>query len=38
MQAPTGARIEAQIDGQGAVTGRLTSACSYQVAWQKKGK
>jgi hypothetical protein len=38
MRAPNGARIDAQIDGQGTVTGRLTSACSYQMVWQKKGK
>ncbi len=38
MHAPNGARIEGQIDGHGAVTGRLTSACSYQMVWQKKGK
>ena len=38
MRAPNGARIDAQIDGRGTVTGRLTSACSYQVVWQKKGK
>jgi hypothetical protein len=37
MHAPNGARIEGQIDPRGAVTGRLTSACSYQVVWQKKG-
>ena len=37
MRAPNGAQIEAQIDGHGTVTGRLTSACSYQVVWQKKG-
>jgi hypothetical protein len=38
MHAPNGARIEGQIDGRGTVTGRLTSACSYQMVWQKKGK
>ena len=38
LHAPNGARIDAQIDGQGKVTGRLTSACSYQVVWQKKDK
>jgi hypothetical protein len=38
MRAPNGARIDAQIDERGTVTGRLTSACSYQVVWQKKGK
>jgi hypothetical protein len=37
MRAPNGARFDAQIDGHGTVTGRLTSACSYQVVWQKKG-
>jgi hypothetical protein len=38
MRAPNGARIDAQIDRRGTVTGRLTSGCSYQVVWQKKGK
>jgi hypothetical protein len=38
IRAPNGARIDAQIDGSGTVTGRLTSACSYQVVWQKKSK
>ena len=38
MHAPNGATIEGQIDGQGAVAGRLTSACSYQMVWRKKGK
>ena len=38
MHAPNGARIEAQIDGQGNVTGRLTSACSYQMVWRKQGR
>jgi hypothetical protein len=38
LHAPNGARIEGQIDGHGTVTGRLTSACSYQVVWQKKTK
>ena len=38
LRAPNGARIDAQIDGHGTVTGRLTSACSYQVVWQKNGK
>jgi hypothetical protein len=38
MRAPNGARIDAQIDGSGSVTGRLTSACSYQVVWQKKSE
>ena len=32
------ARIEGQIDARGTITGRLTSACSYQIVWQKKGK
>jgi hypothetical protein len=38
MRPPNGARIDAQIDGHGTVTGRLTSACSYQVVWQERGK
>jgi hypothetical protein len=38
MRAPNSARIDAQIDGRGTVTGPLTSACSYQGVWQKKGK
>jgi hypothetical protein len=38
LRAPNGARIDAQIDGSGTITGRLTSACSYQVVWQKKGR
>jgi hypothetical protein len=38
MRAPNGARIDAQIDGRGTVTSRLTSGCGYQVVWQKKGK
>jgi hypothetical protein len=35
---PSGNRIDAQIDGRGSVTGRLTSRCSYQMVWQKEGK
>ena len=38
LRAPNGARIDTQIDGSGTVTGRLTSACSYQMVWQKKGQ
>ena len=38
LHAPNGALIEGQIDARGAATARLTSACSYQVVWQKKGK
>jgi len=37
IHAPNGARIDAQIDGHGTVTGRLTRSCSYNVVWQKKG-
>jgi hypothetical protein len=33
-----GERIDAQIDGRGTVTGRLTGFCSYQLVWQKEGK
>ena len=36
IHAPNGARIDAQIDGHGTVTGRLTRSCSYNVVWQKK--
>ena len=32
-----GMRFEGQIDDHGTVTGRFSSSCSYQVAWQKKG-
>ena len=38
IHAPNGAKIEGQIDARGTVTGRLTSACSYQMVWQKKGR
>ena len=38
LRAPNGARIDARIDGRGTVKGRLTSACSYQVVWQKQAK
>ena len=38
LRAPYGARIDAQIDGRGTVTGRLTSGCSYHMVWQKEGK
>jgi hypothetical protein len=38
MHAP-GGRLEAQIDGRGTVTGRLTGGpCSYHMVWQKEGK
>ena len=33
-----GARIDAQIDDHGTVRGRLSSACIYQMVWQKNGK
>jgi hypothetical protein len=33
-----GAPIDAQIDGRGTVTGRMTSFCSYHMVWQKEGK
>jgi hypothetical protein len=38
MHAPNGARIDAKIDAQGTVTGRLSSECSYEMVWQKKRK
>ena len=38
LRAPYGARIDAQIDGRGTVTGRVTSGCSYHIVWQKEGK
>jgi hypothetical protein len=39
MHAPLGGRLEAQIDGRGTVTGRLTGgSCSYHMVWQKEGK
>jgi hypothetical protein len=37
MHAPR-ARIDAQIDGRGTVTGRITSYCSYHMVWQKEGR
>jgi hypothetical protein len=38
MHGPLGERIDAQIDAHGAVTGRATGGCSYQMVWQKGGK
>ena len=38
LHTPYGSRIDAQIDGRGTVTGRLTGLCSYQMLWQKEGK
>jgi hypothetical protein len=38
MHAPLGARLDAQIDGRGTVTGRYTGFCGYQMVWQKEGK
>jgi hypothetical protein len=39
MHAPRGGRLEAQIDGRGTVTGRITGGgCSYHMVWQKEGK
>jgi len=46
MHCPYGARLDAQIDGSGTVTGRTTlfvfvrrdRYCSYQMVWQKEGK
>ena len=38
MHLRTGQRLDGQIDGKGAVTGRFTDACSYQYVWQKQGR
>jgi hypothetical protein len=39
MHAPRGGQLEAQIDGRGTVTGRITGGgCSYHMVWQKEGK
>jgi hypothetical protein len=38
LHGPYGNRIDAQIDGRGTVTGRLTSHCSFKMVWQKEGK
>jgi hypothetical protein len=38
LRTPYGERIDAQIDGRGTVTGRYTSACNYQMVWQKENK
>jgi hypothetical protein len=38
LHTPYGSRIDAQIDGRGAVTGRFTGGCSYQLVWQKEGR
>jgi len=38
LRTPFGERIDVQIDGRGTVTGRYTSACNYQMVWQKEGK
>jgi hypothetical protein len=38
MHGPFGMRFDGQIDGRGAVTGRLTSYCGYQLVWQKESK
>jgi hypothetical protein len=38
LRTPFGERIDAQIDGRGTVTGRYTSACNYQMVWQKENK
>ena len=38
LRTPFGERIDARIDGRGTVTGRYTSACNYQMVWQKEGK
>jgi hypothetical protein len=38
LRTPHGEQLDAQIDGRGTVTGRYTSACNYQMVWQKQGK
>jgi hypothetical protein len=38
MHAPLGARLDAQIDGRGTVTGRYTGFCGYHMVWQKEGR
>jgi hypothetical protein len=38
LRAPNGERLDAQIDGRGAVTGRFTGSCSYHLVWQKEGQ
>ena len=38
MHDPLAQRIDAQIDGRGAVTGRFTGNCSFHMVWQKEGK
>jgi hypothetical protein len=40
IHVPYGNRLDAQIDGRGTVTGRITGAwiCSYHMVWQKEGK
>ena len=38
LRAPNGERLDAQIDGRGAVTGRFTGSCSYHLVWQKGGQ
>jgi hypothetical protein len=38
MHSPRSARIDAQIDAHGTVTGRATGDCNYQLVWQKEGK
>jgi hypothetical protein len=35
MRAPNGDKFDGQIDGHGAVTGRFTGNCAFQMVWQK---
>jgi hypothetical protein len=35
---PWGIRIDARIDSDGTVVGRVTSRCSYVLRWQKKSE
>jgi hypothetical protein len=38
MHNPDGERLDAQIDGRGTITGRITGSCSYRMVWQKEAK
>jgi hypothetical protein len=38
MRNPSGERLDAQIDGRGTITGRITGSCSYHMVWQKEAK
>ncbi|MBV9480213.1 MAG: hypothetical protein JO249_05600 [Acidobacteria bacterium] len=36
MRTPRGQQLDAQIDPQGRVSGRLTGECAYRFVWQKR--